>query len=536
MLAWLSYLYMPVAVVFYLYHRNLPSIKHRMPVGTACAGTFASIYCLALPLCTLFGDGAACGSVLLVLAIAGNTAVISMVWTAFVVLVLYSITEIIAQPTNVPHDRVAVWNYFRGMLIPSIQIPAGVCVCVLWNLPHMLLLVLNAPSIALLSYTQCAMMDIFDLLTYISIGQCTVILGGFLSVAYQLRHTMDTFSVRWSYEYTSVYMLVCGSLSLLHRIISVYTSAISGYHLEELLTTQALQGIVFFNVLLPLLTAYRDRHKVQDLTGSTSLQVNWDSYLKGHEGYMSFMEFCRGDTAILLAWKACVDFQDGNGKLNAFELYQTHLATEGPYSVYTVLPDVIRRRYTKKVMRLKKKSSLVMNNASKVVPVMDDVDADFFEPLRRELVRIMVTTALTAYERDDLGKEWLAFHTRRRSIHSLEYVQKVASKADMTREANIVKQANIPMWGGSLLQSKSSDTQIPLPIKEETVFHAPESPSRRTGSRKFATEVPQRIDTRDNRLNLREAEAIMARGKSQEDLAVVSTEATVGTARKILFE
>ncbi|RHZ20530.1 hypothetical protein DYB37_001543 [Aphanomyces astaci] len=441
MLLWISYLYMPVAVAVYLYHRERPSIKHRLPIGTASAGLFASIYCLAQPLCAYFSESTSCG-----------------------------ITEIIAQPTNVSHDRVAVWNYFRGMIIPSIQVPVGICVCVLWNFPHILLLALHATTISQLSYAECITMDFFNLIMCISIGQAAVLLVGCLFIGHQLRHTTDTYHVRWSYVYTSMYMVACSSLCLVYWLVSTYSSALTGFHVIEVMTTQGLQGIVFFNILLPLVSAYKDRHKVKDLTGSTSLQVNWDSYLQSNEAYLSYMEFCHGHTAILLAWKASVDFRNGDGKLNVFEVYQMHIAPDGAFTVYDDLPDLLRRKYTKKIHRLRQKASLVMTNVSKVVPMPEIVDADFYEPLRRELVLIMVTSSLALYEKDELGKDWLSFHTRRRSIHSLEYVQKVASKVDVLRESVAVKQPKAePLWG-SVLHSKSSDTQL---VKDEIV-NAPE--------------------------------------------------------------
>ncbi|ETV97085.1 hypothetical protein H310_09906 [Aphanomyces invadans] len=535
MLSWITYLYMPVAVVVYLCYRERPSIKHRLPIGTASAGLFASVYCLAQPLCTYFSESASCGSTLLVLTITCNTAVVVLVWTSFVVLVLYSITEIIAQPTNVSHDRVAMWNYFRGMIIPSIQVPVGICVCVVWNLPHILLLALNATNISHLSYAQCIKMDFFSLIMYISIGQAAVLVAAFLCTGYQLRHTTDTFRVRWSYEYTSLYMVLCSCMCLLYWLVSSYSTALTGFHVIEVMTTQGLQGIVFFNVLLPVISTYKDRHKVTDLTGSTSLQVNWDSYLQSNEAYLSYMEFCRGRTAVLLAWKAAVDFRNGDSKLNVFELYQEHISPDGAYSVYDDLPDLMRRKYTKKIHRLRKKASLVMTNVSKVVPVSDDVDVDFFEPLRRELVRIMVTTSLALYEKDELGKDWLSFHTRRRSIHSLEYVQKVASKAEVLREPAAVNQPKPEQFWGSAMHSKSSDTQL---VKDD-IMNTPDSPSRRTGSRKFATEVPQRIDS-GNGQNGAGDDLVVKRGKSQDDVAAAATDTnefdTSGTPRKILFE
>ncbi|KAF0758298.1 hypothetical protein AaE_003983 [Aphanomyces astaci] len=515
MLLWISYLYMPVAVAVYLYHRERPSIKHRLPIGTASAGLFASIYCLAQPLCAYFSESTSCGSALLILTITSNTAVAVLVWTAFVVLVLYSITEIIAQPTNVSHDRVAVWNYFRGMIIPSIQVPVGICVCVLWNFPHILLLALHATTISQLSYAECITMDFFNLIMYISIGQAAVLLVGCLFIGHQLRHTTDTYHVRWSYVYTSMYMVMCSSLCLLYWLVSTYSSALTGFHVIEVMTTQGLQGIVFFNILLPLVSAYKDRHKVKDLTGSTSLQVNWDSYLQSNEAYLSYMEFCHGHTAILLA------------------KYQMHIAPDGAFTVYDDLPDLLRRKYTKKIHRLRQKASLVMTNVSKVVPMPEIVDADFYEPLRRELVLIMVTSSLALYEKDELGKDWLSFHTRRRSIHSLEYVQKVASKVDVLRESVVVKQLKAePLWG-SVLHSKSSDTQL---VKDEIV-NAPESPRRTAGgSGKFATEVPHRIESGSARKSA--GDERRKRGKSQDDgvAAAANDDGSGGAMRKIFFE
>ncbi|KAH9086388.1 hypothetical protein LEN26_020151 [Aphanomyces euteiches] len=533
MLLWASYIYMPIAVMIYLYFRDLPTIKHRMPTGTACAGILASIYCLVQPPCILYSEQVACGSVLLVLVTTGNTAVFVLVWTAFTVLVLYGITEIIARPTHVSHDRVAVWNYFRGMIIPGIQVPAGICVCVVWNLPHIILLVLNAPTISQLTYAQCSSLAFFDVITYIAIGQVTVVLAAFLFVAYQLRYTMDTFLVRSSYEYTSVYMLVCSCLCLTNWAVSHYTTALSQYHLSEMLTTQALQGIVFFNILLPLISAYKERHKIQDLTGSTSLQVNWDSYLQNSENYMSYMEFCHGQTAILLAWKACADFREGESKLDAFELYQQHIAPDGTFSVYPLLPESIRRKYSKMIHRLKKNASLVMINGSKVVPQVEEVDVEFFEPLRQELVRIMVTTDLAKYEQDELGKDWMVFHTRRRSIHSLEYVQKVATKSDLLHDVAPVKAVKVPPWNSI---PHSSETH-----PEQDELHgvpAPESPSHRTNSRKFATDGPQRHEhagVDDNQLDAPPGQLqTQQRSKSHLDAAIVDSEPTL--SRNILLD
>jgi hypothetical protein len=65
MILWVYYIYMPFAVLLYLYFRDLPTIKHRMPIGTASAGMFASIFCLVQPLCILYGDSIGCGYVMI---------------------------------------------------------------------------------------------------------------------------------------------------------------------------------------------------------------------------------------------------------------------------------------------------------------------------------------------------------------------------------------------------------------------------------------------------------------------------------------
>jgi hypothetical protein len=47
----------------------------------------------------------------------------------------------------------------------------------------------------------------------------------------------------------------------------------------------------------------------------------------------------------------------------------------------------------------------------------------------------MVTKMLPTFQVHELARDWLAFHTRRRSIHSFEFVQRVASKSTVLSES-----------------------------------------------------------------------------------------------------
>ncbi|OQS00930.1 hypothetical protein THRCLA_05812 [Thraustotheca clavata] len=426
--AWICYLYMPFAVTLYLFYKRLPSLKHRMPMGTAISGAFATIYCLAQPLCSVYGSSIQCGTAMVILMIAFNSSAFVLVWTAFTVLVLYGITEIIAQPNRVPHNRAALWNTFRGMIIPTIQIPVGVAAGIMWNLPQIIILLLNNNYLTNFSYSECTQLPFVQIQVIITVCQAGIIVALFSFVAFQLRFTLDTFQLRRSYELTSFFMICCGICVGAYTITVNYVDSISSYYIPEILLTLSIQCIVFFNIVLPLIGAYHTRNNVHQHKGSASLQVNLDTYLQTEESYLSFFEYCGQGNALLVAWKACVDFQRGQCNLSIMEFYQQYMAQNGPKSVYNYIDEDTRRTYTKRVYLVKKKSSSRLLK-TKIAPIPENVDVHFFQPLRRELINVMIQTKLPGYEQDELGKDWLIYQSRRRSIHSLEYVQKVATRS-----------------------------------------------------------------------------------------------------------
>ncbi|OQR82318.1 hypothetical protein ACHHYP_16217 [Achlya hypogyna] len=420
---------MPIAVAVYIRYRAHPSLRHRMPTGTAIAGACAAVFCLAQPLCVMYAADIRCGAALLVLQVSCNTSLFVLVWTALTVLVLYGITEIISQPNSVSPDRAALWNTFRGMIIPTVQIPAGICVGLTWNLPQLLMIVLNNDALHL-TYANCVQLPFHATIVIVQMCQTMALVAVFLFVAYQLQFTLDTFRLRRSFQRTSLYMLFCGVLGAVYAIVGAFMSSLSTYFFPELLWTLALQGVVLFNVFLPLLGAYHSRHQVHRLKGCVSLQVNLDSYLQSEEAFLSFLEFCGSDTAVLVAWKACVDYHDGRSSLSVFEFYQRYVAPTGAHSVHAALQEESRRAYAKRIQHLKKKTPVLLaTHAVKVVPLADSADRHIYQPLRHELANVLTKTKLQAYEASEHGKEWLAYHTRRRSIHSLEYVQKVATRS-----------------------------------------------------------------------------------------------------------
>ncbi|EQC33372.1 hypothetical protein SDRG_08890 [Saprolegnia diclina VS20] len=489
LVVWASCLYMPFAVALYVYFKHHPSLRHRMPTGTAIAGMCATIFCLAQPLCVLYGASIDCRLALVVLQLSCATSAFVLVWTAFTVLVLYGITEIITSPTNVSLERAALWTSFRGMIIPTVQIPLGICASITWNLPQIILLTLHSKALEPLSYAECVQLPVYTTQSIVQFVQALALVLTFLYVAYQLRSTLDTFRLRRSFTRTSLYMLLLGFLALIDVLLETLVS-LEAYHVPELLWALALQGVVTLNVLLPLIGAYRGRHQVQRIRGSVSLQANLDTYMQIDEYFESFLDFCvevhdNIGVAVLQAWRACVAFHHDASPYSVIEFYQLFIATGGASSIHAVLDDEMRRMYAKRVQHLKKKT-LLTPRTIKVVPLAFSGDIHFYQPLRHELVNKLVAHQLRGYENHELGKNWLAFHTRRRSIHSLEYVQRVATRSILDVDAGLSEKSldrQLEPTPSMLLSSQvasSSNLETPssfrrknlLKVMSDASFHA----------------------------------------------------------------
>ncbi|KDO24472.1 hypothetical protein SPRG_10288 [Saprolegnia parasitica CBS 223.65] len=473
---WASCLYMPFAVALYVYFKRHPSLRHRMPTGTAIAGACATVFCLTQPLCVLYGAEMDCGLALVVLQVSCATSSFALVWTAFTVLVLYGITEIIASPTSVPLERAALWTSFRGMIIPTVQIPVGICASITWNLPQIILLTLHSDEIGSLTYAECVQLPLHTTQSVVQIVQALVLVLTFLYVAYQLRSTLDTFRLRRCFTRTSLYMLLLGVFAVIDVLIETVVS-LAAYHITELLWTLALQGVVIFNILLPLIGAFRGRHQVQRIRGSVSPQVNLDTYLQIAECFDNFLDYCNEaqdstGIAMLQAWQACVAFHHAASPYNVVEFYQLFVASGGAGSIHAVLDDEMRRMYAKRVQHLKKKT-LLTPRAIKVVPLASSGDIHFYQPLRHELINKLVTCQLRGYEKHELGKDWLAFHTRRRSIHSLEYVQRVATRSILDTDTGNSKSPSKQLQPTpSMLLSSLAASSNPLPnLETQSVQH-----------------------------------------------------------------
>ncbi len=162
--------------------------------------------------------------------------------------------------------------------------------------------------------------------------------------------------------------------------------------------------------------------------------------------YLNFLEWCQPNTAVITTWKACVDFYQASAaaalassathgshmektpasilakihpdisaskNLSVFDLYERHLRPDGPETVYHEISDGLQNLYARKIHKLLKKIEASLrrhgreshrgSSDGKVSPVVmhdededdgDDVnmhvEIDFYEPLRKELVLILI--------------------------------------------------------------------------------------------------------------------------------------------------
>ncbi|ETV97309.1 hypothetical protein, variant 1 [Aphanomyces invadans] len=118
---WASGAYMPVALAFYVKHRNHPSIKYRQPMLMAVVGLLCTIQCWGMACIGLFGRPWSCvAAVVPSLVLFRVTGLVYFLAQGSVV-AMFSITELLALPQHRSPTALKRMQAYRWLLFRPVQ-------------------------------------------------------------------------------------------------------------------------------------------------------------------------------------------------------------------------------------------------------------------------------------------------------------------------------------------------------------------------------------------------------------------------------
>ncbi|OQR92164.1 hypothetical protein ACHHYP_04012 [Achlya hypogyna] len=429
-------LYMPVVVILFYARRDMPSIRYRNPVQMTICGIMASLYCFIKLAFQLTDTALDCGTYLDMCNVLFHATTFSVFLAEVSVAATFYLTELLVLFHTSGHNPTADRRARRlhVFLQPRTTWVVWGVGHVLWGLPSVVLLSAYAPTLADTTVATCPR-DPHTAIQALGLVQLGLILAGGGLVTYFMSTLVDNFGLRSAYVHAHKVWVACFvGYSVLFALRD--NSIVVTYKLEPALSAVGVQSVVFIYIARPLLLSFSDKqhHRMQWLTGTEKLL---ETFLLTPDGFASFAAFCRQECMydVLIVWRATVKYEDdSNDDNDPQRIYRRYLRHDAPVPLRN-LSSHLKDLY----------HGLFESNIKYHVDIADqDLERQWFQPLREELLKRLVAEVLPHFQVDPLGVGWPAFLHREQTSQALDLVlHQVDDKPEEVEKVLAPKRASI---------------------------------------------------------------------------------------------
>jgi len=377
----------------------------------------ACVYALGGVLLHMNRNHISCGALNLILSLTFNFTTLSLVLSELCVVLTFNLTKllVISHPATAADYKIKMRKcaILRKLLTPQSIAITWIVSQLVWSMPTLVVILFSEEFIWNNSASVCptkfdAEIEKSNSAQTICIYLLALILTRFLS------QVVDNFGLRRSFQISGICML----LSLVAYILAVKLDA-ANLNSEIFVSTFSVQLIVPIHICNPLWRSLRDKPTSNYNSCESSIKLLHD-YLLTPSGYNSFSQFCQLEfrTEYLLAWKTLADYTNGVGA--ADEIFEKYFAPNASISLRHISAHLLERYQLLFSSRHK----------YKVHPKHQQDESEQFEPLRLEILRILVADTLSRFQAHELGQDWSKFVEEHQVRSALELVlQNSSSKS-----------------------------------------------------------------------------------------------------------
>ncbi|KAF0719107.1 Aste57867_1284 [Aphanomyces stellatus] len=410
---------MPVVLYLYVMHLRHPSIKYRQPHLMVFTGFCCTFYCLGMPLTHVWSESIPAIVHVLVVFVCPSLATLSFLLGVSAVIVLHKITQLLVLHPSFSPDTIHQLMRYRWLLYPHVQRPTVVVASLVVTLPYFFI-TLSCPGILVAPTTAILRSPIYLSLSVVSLAEVSIVCVAATAISKHLEPVMDNFHLRQTYQKSIRIAGLLVGLSSLHLILDrlAGVSIAPNYFVRQILKSLAAHYIVYFHIYLPVRQlaktdhAHRRRIVARSSVGN-SLAHQLERYLDTHEGFDTFLAFCKLDfrTEELLAWQCIQAFkQDEIDNAAADRVLALCLAPHAPLASPSLTPlygsDLVHR--------------LAMRKTRDADIVGTAPPATFFDEYQSALLHFLATEFFPRFQTQ--SPAWQMYSRRRLSLEGLEKV------------------------------------------------------------------------------------------------------------------
>ncbi|KAF0684458.1 Aste57867_23554 [Aphanomyces stellatus] len=399
--------YAPLAILFYLCHRQHPAIRYRNPVEMAIMAFATFLHALARCMCSLYVERMSCRFRFLSFGVPLQIGLVMYVLAVLKIVLTFELTEMMVAHVSrmqLSHTKYRWLLYFRDQHT-CFSLPRF-CFNVVCNTP--LVVILYKTDYSMFDGVHCPSHVVHELSQLFGI-QFLVAIVASLGLSTKLSRVVDNFGLRDSFQQCGRVLLVLFGIYFPVLLFALDTPFNATYRIDLYLDLVICHTLLWYHIVLPLRTAWRDRHDDDDdddntnrhvLTGTAAIL---DAYLHTVKGFDAFSLFARAEFkyACVIAWKVLVEYRvHALGHLSATAIYAQHLAPTAPLPLDDVVSARILKRYA---------VAFESNSKYGVHPDADEREDGFFDVLLDAITQKLLTDVLPRFQRHPLGASFIAF-------------------------------------------------------------------------------------------------------------------------------
>ncbi|KAF0699486.1 Aste57867_9956 [Aphanomyces stellatus] len=421
--SWISCLYMPMALLLYLYHSSHSCIRYRRPDRTAFPALCVMLCAHSMPILIFVNAHCLLYVIWFVLALC---SMVSYLLLQLSLVVTFKITELLAEPTRATAATALRMIRFRWFLHPRIQSSIWLAANILFAAPVFYPYDINALLITVEGSCFGPVAWNVVLSEFAIIGLVSIVL------AVQVSQVVDNFGLRGSFLSTAKGGVLC---ILFQLVLS------AGWYLDNWtwLATYHVVGVTacvpphvffYYNILAPLRQALFPspfRQRIVVLSASIHMHPHlypqhlslFHDFLRHPDGFRAFLEFSRTELTVerLLAWQAIVQYQDAPSFRRANAVFDECLAT---HCIYATSVGTNWRPFYQMQRPM-------WHPATPAAPAL-------FDRVLRDLEGLMHQDQLGRFLAHPSGcLAWHDFLDRRRTLEKLDQVMTIVSKQSLPR-------------------------------------------------------------------------------------------------------